>query len=750
MYQYRNHIIVITTLCVVAAIYFATQIKFVFDFERFFPQGDPDLEHYYEFRKEFEDDDNFLLIALRDTQSIFNENYIERLDSFTQQVQRLEHVVQAQSLTNFFYFRKFPLGGFSPPYAAIRSDRPERFARDSARIMRDERLFGNLISKDGRSAMVMVKTVSSPDLPQSQQLIREIKNLLQDWPEEQYHMLGRTNFQDALVRQQAKELIFNTVISAFLVLLAFWLLLRKRLAVVIALLSMLAALIIFLGLIGLLGIEMDLLSALFPIVMIIVGVSDVVHLMTKYLHEYEHLGDRKEAIKKAVKEIGLATFLTSFTTAIGFLSLLASPIYPVRSFGLTAAIGVVTAFVVVIFFTSALLAKAPAKQLMRSKKMATWWDRFLENVYLKTKGKKTTIFIGTLVYLLFCGIGIAKITTDIKIFDTLPRNIKVTEDFKFFENAFQGFRPFEIAITLNADQKYDEYDVMEHIDQLEKYMKQTGKIDGIQSITVAYKSLQRALEGDRPEGYRFPPTQKAFEDVKKYMQRIPSNAFNVLVNEDKTKLRIAARVKDVGTDRINDLIDSIYAFHLKQNMDEYFSIRVTGTGVIIDKNNEYLRRSILVGLGIAFCVISLLMALLFRNARLVVISLIPNVFPLLFGGALMGYLAIPLDAPTAIIFAIAFGIAVDDTIHFLSKFKIERMRGNSIEGALRATIKETGKAIMMTSIILFFGFMMLVFSQTISIAFVGVLVAGTLLSAVVADVVLIPPLIRLFLGEDDN
>ena len=127
---------------------------------------------------------------------------------------------------------------------------------------------------------------------------------------------------------------------------------------------------------------------------------------------------------------------------------------------------------------------------------------------------------------------------------------------------------------------------------------------------------------------------------------------------------------------------------------------------------------------------------------MVIISLIPNVFPLLFGGALMGYFNIALDAPTAIIFAISFGIAVDDTIHFLSKFKLERLKNKSIEEALKTSFLETGKAIIITSIILFFGFLILLFSKTPGIVFVGVLVSGTLLTAVISDLLLLPLLIR--------
>jgi len=737
----------IMTLC---SIYFATQIKFVFDFERYFPEGDEDLAFFYEFREEFEDDDNFLLIAFSDSTSIFNQASITRIDSFTQQSARLPNVRTANSITNFFYFRKFPLGGFSLPYPAIQSNQPARFKQDSIKLMADERIYGNLIAKNAKSAVVALKTITMTELDQSNELMEGLNKLLIDVPEDNYHILGRAYFQEQLVKQQTKEIIVNTIISAVLVLLVFWAILRKPVSVGIALLSMVVSLIIFLGLIGLFQIEMDLLSSLFPIVMIIVGVSDVVHLMTKYIDEYERTGDQKASIKKTVREIGLATFLTSFTTAIGFLTLITSNIYPVRLFGTTAALGVITAFAVVLAMTSSLLAYFKPSSIIRSDRANTRWMNLLSKFYYRLNGKAKYVLVGSVLYLIFCAIGISKISTDIQIFDTLPKGLKVTNDFKYFEENFAGFRPLEVAILLNEPYKIDDYEVLNAINEIETHLNTTNNIEGASSITAVYKSINRAMNGDEAKDYFFPESRSEFESIQKFASIIPQNEFNILVNADRTKTRIAAKVKDIGTERINKLIEGIYDFKNENINPDLFSIRVTGTGVIFDKNNVYLRQSIIVGLGIAFLIISLIMALLFRSFKMVVISLIPNIFPLLFGGALMGYFNIPLDAPTAIIFAIAFGIAVDDTIHFLSKYKIERLAGKSMEDSLHATVTETGKAIIITSIILFFGFMILIFSKTIGIVFVGILVSGTLFSAVVADLVLIPPLIRYLLGNRDQ
>ena len=160
-----------------------------------------------------------------------------------------------------------------------------------------------------------------------------------------------------------------------------------------------------------------------------------------------------------------------------------------------------------------------------------------------------------------------------------------------------------------------------------------------------------------------------------------------------------------------------------------------------------LRDSLLKGLGLAFLIVSLLMALLFKNWKMVIISLVPNLVPLMIGAAVIGFLGIELDAPTSVFFAIAFGIAVDDTIHFLSKFRIELSKGFSIEQAVENTFKQTCKAIVLTTVILFFGFFILVTSSYPPTMHIGLLIGITLVSALLSDLFLMPIFIYWFLGK---
>lgn len=745
--RYKKSIIITTLIISVVALFFATKVNFVFDLERFFPQGDEDLAFFLEFREEFEDDDNFLLIAFTDSTSIFKTDLLQKVDQFTRSSSKIENVLHSSSLTNFSYFVKLQFGGFSPPFPAVHIDDATRLSKDSARVMHDERILGNFISKDAKATVVVLKTVNALNPEQSNILMSELNQILKNLEMSDYHILGRAYLQTALVKQQTKEFIFSTLISALLVSLVFWLIFRKPVGVLIALISMIVSLVIFIGIIGLFQIELDLLSSLFPIIMIIVGVSDVVHLTNKYIDEFSKSGDKKDAIQKTIKEIGLATFLTSFTTAIGFISLMTSRIYPVKLFGMTAALGVVIAFIVVITFTTSLLALFPPEKIVLKQNTNNKWKRKLTELFIFTKSHPKAISIGSAIYFFVCLLGMSQISTDLRIYDTLPQGIKVTNDFRFFEEKFAGFRPFELAVSIKAPYKAGDWKVLQEINKVENYLKTKEEIEGVNSITAVYKTMNRAFNADRIAFYKFPENEGQYLQMKKFVDKIPSTQLNVLVNEDQSKARISGKIKDVGSDKIKLITDDIFTYINDEINHDVVDLRITGTGVIFDKNNEYIRESLISGLALAFLAISVIMALLFKNIKMVIISLIPNIFPLLFGAALMGFLGIALDAPTAIIFAIAFGIAVDDTIHFLSKYKIERMKNKTVEEALEITFTETGKAIIITSVILFFGFLILLFSKTPGIVFVGILVSGTLLSAVVADLLLIPLLIRYFLKE---
>lgn len=242
-----------------------------------------------------------------------------------------------------------------------------------------------------------------------------------------------------------------------------------------------------------------------------------------------------------------------------------------------------------------------------------------------------------------------------------------------------------------------------------------------------------------------PKDLTTFESYKKDVKKLARKQFGKFVNAQETKARITARVLDVGTDTLNKTYERFNAFTRTQTDTSLVKFRLTGSGVLLDKNSYYIRDSLLKGLLTGLFLVAIIMALVFKNLKLLVISLLPNLLPLLFAGALLGFFGIPLEATISVVFAIVFGIAVDDTIHFLGRYRICMAKGLNKEEALRVTFEDTGRALIITTLTLFFGFMILLFSVHAPSVTIGLLVSVTLIAALILDLLLLPVLIRRFL-----
>lgn len=736
----RIAIIALFLLLAGASAYYVFQLKFAFDFEQFFPKGDPDLEVFREFTKEFETDDNFMLVALRRDSGAFEQHFLEQVHDLTLESRELPHVLETQSLTKFGYPIKTPFGITTIP--AIHIDNPDLYEKDRERLINDERFVYNLIAPDGNTLVVYLKMINSIQLPEAREFMSALDSLMATYDFPEYHYLGRPYFQQELVDMQKREITVSTIISGLLVTIILFVIFRRFWGVALALFSIGLGMLLFMGLLGATGRELNAMSALYPVLMVIVGTSDVIHIMSKYIDELKKGESQEKAITVTIREIGLATLLTSLTTAIGFCTLLTSRVEPIRDFGLNAAAGVLVAYITVILFTTSVLSFFRTEQIVKLGKGQQFWDRLLQKAYDFTISHRRQITWGTLVVIILSGIGISQITTNYNIINNMPLGSRITEDFRFFERELTGFRPMEFAVYAREPYKATDFEVIREIDKIEDHLHEVDGVRAISSITSVYKSINQMNANNRPDAYELPETEQRFEQYRRMVEQIPKMNTNVLVSKDKQKARITSRILDMGSDTIKQMGQRIDRWIATNTDSSIVDVKRTGTGLIIDKNAEYVRRNLLQGLGVAILIISILMALLFKNWRMLFISLVPNLFPLILAGALLGYLGIELEAGISIVFAVIFGIAVDDTIHFLSKYKLARVKGLDREAAIMITFRETGKAIILTSIILFFGFLVMLFSVHPPSVTIGLLISLTLLSAVVSDLLLIPLLIR--------
>jgi predicted RND superfamily exporter protein len=283
---------------------------------------------------------------------------------------------------------------------------------------------------------------------------------------------------------------------------------------------------------------------------------------------------------------------------------------------------------------------------------------------------------------------------------------------------------------------------MQEIGKIEDYVKQFDVVRSTASITAVYRSINQMFNNNRPDAYVLPDDERTYAKYQRLSRQIPASNLNVLMSKDLKRARITSRLNDLGADSTQAFLARTDLW-VNANIDtSLVEVRSTGTGVIIDKNSEYIRENLLQGLGLAILIVCILMGLLFKSWKMLFVSLVPNILPLLFAGAVLGFTGIELEAGVSIVFAIIFGIAVDDTIHFLAKYKLARDKGLELEEAIHLTFREAGKAIVLTSVVLFFGFLVMLFSIHPPSVTIGLLISLTLASAVISDLLLIPLLLR--------
>jgi len=744
--DYRKYIIAVFILFIPVCLYQVYHLKFSFDFEQFFPEGDPDLEFFQSFIQEFETDDNFLLIAVENNPSVFEEDFLEKFHEFTLKVRDIPHVTRVQSLTTMDYPVKTPFGINSVPI--IHMDQPAKYEADKARILSDKRFVNNFIDENAQALAITARTVDAIDLDQSKEMMEAYEELVAAYDFAEVHLLGRAYFQDELVEMQKNEIVVSTIVSGILIIFILMFIFRRPIGVWVALSSIGLGLLYFLGIIGLLGRELNIMAALYPVLMLIVGTSDVIHIMSKYVDELKKGIPKREAMIVTIKEIGLATLFTSVTTAIGFATLITSNVRPIREFGLNAAMGVIIAYITVIFLTTSVLTLFSKEQIIRETKATDFWHNLMQNWYGKTLKHGKLIAGISAVFVALCFYGMSLITMNYTVESNLPITAKITDDFRYFEEKFSGFRPIEFAITVKEDSlQADSYEVLREVSKIEDKLLENENFRSIVGLTTIYKSLERMNKGNRTDAYAFPETEREFKKSKRLVDRMGSSDAAVMVSKDKKKTRISTRIADIGAERIKEEGKEIDNW-INENIDtSLIDVKRTGTGLLIDKNAVYIRDNLLSGLAIALVLVSLLMALLFRNLRMLLVAMVPNFVPVLFAAGLLGFLGIQLEAGVSIVFAVVFGIAVDDTIHFLSKYKLARDKKKSVEEAIKITFEETGKAITFTTIILFFGFMVMFFSNHPPSVTVGMLISVTLVGALICDLFLLPVLMRWILRD---
>ncbi|MCB0738072.1 MAG: MMPL family transporter [Bacteroidetes bacterium] len=722
------------------SIWQVVQLSFQHERKRFFPGNDTDLAFTEHFFSEIEQDDIYVFAAVETESSVLDEKNWHLLDSLTKSIQKLETVEAAISLCNLPKLKKAGPNLYPVPLV---NPNKERRALDSLAIINHPFVLNNLISEDFRSFGVIIKG-NRHDTSQTKidTAYAVLKRLITKFDFKDWHLSGYPVIQSVSVTLLQWEMAFYTTLSGLILIVVLLLVYRSFPGLIIPMLSLVGGMLFFFAYLQLTGQDLDLMSSLFPILMLIFLMADVIHLQTHYIDMLEEGHEPFEALRISMKEIGLALFLTSFTTAVGFGTLYTSKIEAVRHFGVNSAVGVMIAFVTVMVFASTGLLFFKKGTIKGSSNSNEKWVKLMQKIY-EINRKKGKLILGiTLTSMALAVVGIMNISTNTFMKDEFPNKEKMKYDFEFFEDKLGGVRSFEMAIIPKGERKVDDAEVLLETGKLEDYLKAEQGMHNILSPVAPYRAIHQAYTREK-SNYSLPEKASILARYRTLVNIDTSSTLKVLMNQNHTMGRMSARLKDLGSNvhaERNNQIRSWIANNIDTNTVQF---RVVGTTLMYDKNHEYLRISLLKTMGLAFLIVGFLFSVLFKDYRMVIVSLLPNILPLALAAAAMGFLGITLYSLTSIFFAISFGIAVDDTIHFLTRYKLERRKGKTVDKAIKYTMHISGKAIILTSVILIVSFLVLMFSSFKGTYYIGVLVSITLVAAVLSDLFLLPQLLYL-------
>ena len=501
------------------------------------------------------------------------------------------------------------------------------------------------------------------------------------------------------------------------------------------------------GFIGLFGYEITVLTALIPPLIIVIGVPNAVFLINKYQQEIKSHGQQAKALQRVISKIGNATLMTNITTASGFATFVFVKSQLLREFGILASINILSIFVLALLIIPIIYSfMEPPKKKHLNHLERRWMENVVDWMEKMVREQRIAIYITTVVIIILGIIGLYQIRVSGSLIEDMPKTKAFFKDIKFFENEFGGIMPLEILVDTKKEKGVMKLSTLKRMDKINEVIESFPELSKPVSIVNLVKYSKQAYYRGNPKYYQLPTSQEQnyiFEYTKNSDGN--SNILNNFVDSTGQFARITTFMKDIGTDKMNVIQERLSQIVKKEFPSERYNVSFTGKALVFLKGTNYLIGNLVFSLSLAILLISLFMAWMFRSFRMILISIIPNMLPLLITAGLMGFFGIPIKPSTILVFSIAFGISVDDTIHFLAKYRQELIASNwKIRKSVYAALRETGVSMFYTSIVLFFGFLVFTVSSFGGTIALGGLVSITLLLAMVSNLLLLPSLLLTF------
>ncbi|MFN8314787.1 MAG: efflux RND transporter permease subunit [Cyclobacteriaceae bacterium] len=756
-------------LITVAMGYYASRVEMSYELNRTVPPEDPDMVFLNQFKKTFGEDGNMMAVGFRDSAIYQLENF-KALTQLGKDIRKLNGVNEVVSLPRLRVILKDTAHQKFYSAPLFPEDISSQQQLDSLlKVSEGQRLYeGQLVNpKNGAILMLVSVEKEYANSALREKLTSGLLVIGNDFTQKtgiQVRYAGLPFMRSIVAQQVKKELSMFTILSAIVTGLIMLIFFRSVRAVIFSMIMIGVLVVWTLGTIALLGFKITLLSGLIPPVIVTIGITNAIYLLNKYHVEYDKHGNKIEAIQVVVQKMGLATFLTNLTVAIGFLTLLSTDITILREFGIVAGINIIGLFVVSLIMIPGILSWLPEPSSKHLRHLTfPILGGFVRGIDLLVHRHRAIIYSGATIITALAVVGILRLQSVSFMVDDIPEESQIKKDLKFFEANFSGVMPLGIEVDILSKRRRPllEPNNLKEIDKFESSLDSIGVISRPLSIVSLVKAARQAFYNNNPARYDLPNSKSEAAFILRYIkgQSDSSGMSNKLlrsfVDSSFNRMCIKMQMADVGSKRMDSLVqfviqpkaDSLVAA-LKRNLrsdKDSVGVAITGTSKIFIKGNKFLINNLTESLVLAFLLITLSMAFLFANARMILISLIPNLIALMITAGIMGFMDIPLKASTALIFSITFGISVDNSIRFLAKYRQELLATRFfVPRAVSESILETGKSIIYTSVALFAGFIIFAFSDFGGTIALGILTSTTLVISMFTNLILLPALILTF------
>lgn len=723
-------------ICILIGV-FRPSVVFDYDFENFFPQDDVELSFYQEYRDQFGNDNDYLLIALGHEKGVFDTDFLNRADKLNNEIKALALVENTVSLLDL----KEPIiGNFGVRRVPILQwDSDSDLHKSKSAILDSDQYIGNLLSEDQQYLLLLVQNQQQISKEDGDLLFQQISELLRNSQFNSYFSAGKIKAQGEFVILMQQEFTFFLAISLLLIVTLLFVIFRTLSGVIIPLLALVIGVVWTISFSLYTGKPLDVMSVMQPTILSVIGLAAIVHFFNHYLNYLRQGIEKDRAIEMAFSELFFAVFLTCLTTSLGFISLYFTSIPSLRYFGLYTGIGVLLMFAAVTLTVPGLLYLFGSFSKAKNSRSETFWRIGMRNTFIYTLKHPKFIISGFVFLSILAFLGLLNLKVNGYLLDNLPQGHELVEEFRFFDENFGGSKPLEIYVESGASAEgLLTLEVLEELNKLENFVRQTYNSAIILSPLTVVKGLNKAQNNGNQNAFSIPSKGQLIR-LKNYLPIALEESNQKLLNaEDFKSGRLSTRTDDMGSYQAGLLRQHLEKFVDEEIDADLLQVRLTGTSNLIDISHESVTWQLGRGLGFAFIIVAIVAGYLFRSWRIALIVLLPNIIPLLWMCGVMWLLGIELKLTTAIIFTVAFGIAVDDSIHFMSKLKMELNKNKSWLYAIKRTYMETGKAIVLTTIILATGFSVLMFSEFGVTYYSGLLISISLVFALLADLFFLP------------